>query len=169
MTKFLNNCERFFELVLNTTKVLAGILLTIQMLIVCLEVVLRYFFNSPTVWVVEISSYIVLWVPLLSAAWVLRHDGHIRMDMLINNVNPKFRSILVGTTYITSAAICLIITWFGVKIVIELFQTNYLTQSVLMLPKWPIMAIIQLRFFLLFIEFLIIFIKLPATKNALPK
>ncbi len=166
MTKFLHNCEQFFELILNSTKVLAGILLTIQMLIVCIEVVLRYFFNSPTVWVVEISSYIVLWVPFLSAAWVLRHGGHIRMDMLISNVNPNFRSILVGITYITSAVICLIITWFGVKIVIELFQTNYLTQTVLMLPKWPIMAIIPFSFFLMFIEFLIKFIKLPSIKNA---
>ena len=136
------------------TVFLAGLLLIFQMLSVCFEVVSRYFFNSPTSWVVEITSYMVLWVPFLSGAWVLRKGAHVRMDLLIENMHRKIRVALFLITSIMAAAVCLIITWYGMKVVIDLYQLGFRTQTVLMLPKWPIISIIPIGTFLFFIQFL---------------
>lgn len=146
--------DRIFDRILDIVAFLAGILLVFQMLIVCLEVVMRYFFNSPTVWVVEVSGYAVLCIPLLGAAWALRQGSHVRMDLITGQLSPKSLSVLNLITAVIAAIICLVITFFGIKVVIDLYQTNFLTQTGLMLPKWPLVAIIPLSTLLLFIEFL---------------
>ena len=50
----------------------ATLIFVAMMLVVCAEVLLRYGFNSPISWVVEISEYALLWITFLGAAWVLR-------------------------------------------------------------------------------------------------
>jgi TRAP-type C4-dicarboxylate transport system permease small subunit len=150
----MTKLNKIYDRILDITVILAGALLIFQMVSVCLEVVLRYFFNRPTTWVVEIAAYIVLWIPYLGAAWILRNDGHVRMDLLLGFVSPKIRLILNIFTSFIAAFICVILTWYGVKVVIDLYQTNFLTQTYLMLHKWPIIAVIPLSTFLLLIEFL---------------
>jgi len=146
--------DRIFDRILDISAFSAGILLVFQILIVCWEVVMRYFFNSPTIWVVEISGYTVLWIPLLGAAWALRQGSHVRMDLITEQLSPKSMSVLNMITAVIAAIICLVITFFGIKVGIDLYQTNFLTQTGLMLPKWPLVAIIPLSTLLLFIEFL---------------
>jgi TRAP-type C4-dicarboxylate transport system permease small subunit len=143
-----------FDRVLDITAFLGGALLVFLILSVCWEVVLRYFFNKPTSWVVEVSGYIVLWVPFLVSAWVLRKGSHIRMDLLISGLKPKGQAILNTITFSIAALICFIITWYGVKVVIDLYQTGFITQTFLRIYKWPIIAIIPISTSLLFLEFL---------------
>ena len=59
---------RIFDKVNDYLTILAGIMLVGLMLIVSMEVVLRYFFSSTTSWVVEISEYILLFIQFLSRA-----------------------------------------------------------------------------------------------------
>jgi TRAP-type C4-dicarboxylate transport system permease small subunit len=35
----------------------------------------RYFFNYPLPWVTEIAEYILLYIPFLVGAWVLKKDA----------------------------------------------------------------------------------------------
>ena len=143
-----------FDRILDMTAVLAGALLVFLILSVCWEVVLRYFFNKPTSWVVEISGYIVLWVPFLVSAWVLRRGSHIRMDLLIGGLGPRGQAIMNTITFSIAALICFILTWYGVKVVLDLYQTGFITQTFLRIYKWPIIAILPLSTALLFLEFL---------------
>ena len=76
---FLRTWDRLNEGIM----VLAGILLWGQMVIVNIEIVSRYF-GRPTTWVAEISSILVLWIPFMIGGWVLRREGHVKMDLLID-------------------------------------------------------------------------------------
>ena len=151
-TWLLRIMSRAFDHVLNITALLAGMLVVFQMLIVCWDVILRYFFNSPTSWVPEISAYTVLWIPFLAAGWILRRDGHVKMDLLLGRLRPNARSELNIVTSSIAAIVCLILTYYGVKVVIDLYRTNFHTQTGLMLPKWPIISVIPLSTYLLFVE-----------------
>jgi TRAP-type C4-dicarboxylate transport system permease small subunit len=143
-----------FDRILDITVSIAGLLLVFQMLSVCLEVVLRYFFNSPTIWVVEITSYMVLLVPFLSGAYVLKKGAHVRMDLLIKTMRSDIRLIFFVVTSLIAMVVCLVVTWYGIKVVADLYQTGFRTQTFLMLPKWPIISIIPLGTLLFFIEFM---------------
>jgi TRAP-type C4-dicarboxylate transport system permease small subunit len=143
---------RIYERTIDIAAFLAGVLLIFLMLSVTLEVALRYFWGRPTSWVVEIAGYILLFIPFLVAAWVLKREGHVKMDLVLSRFSMKTQSLVNAITSIVSAIICLVLTWFGAKA--ALYFIGYQTPTVLMLPKSMIIAIIFIGSFLLSIQFL---------------
>jgi len=63
------------------------------------EVIMRYFFNMPTIWVHE-SSYLLLGMQyLLAGGYTLLHGGHVRVDVVYNLLPERGR---VGMDIFTS-------------------------------------------------------------------
>ena len=143
---------KIYDRIIDITTLLAGILVIFLMLSVGLEVTLRYFFGSPTSWVVEVAGYILLYIPFLVAAWVLKREGHVRMDLVLNQLSPKTQSLVNAITSVIGAIICFVLTWFGVKA--TLYFIGYQTPTILMVPKSIIIVIIPVGSLLLFIQFL---------------
>jgi C4-dicarboxylate transporter DctQ subunit len=152
--KILKKLGRIYDRIIDSAAVLAGVMLIFLMLSVSLEVALRYFWGRPTSWVGEIAGYILLYIPFLIAAWVLKGEGHVKMDLLLNRLSPKNQCLLNAVTSVTSAVICLVLTWFGLRSSLYFYSVNYKTPTVLMLPKGIIIGIIFVGCFLLSIQFL---------------
>ena len=49
--------------------------------VMVLEVVLRYFFNSPTIWALESAQILFGFMFMLGAGYTLKEDGHIRVEI----------------------------------------------------------------------------------------
>lgn len=49
--------------------------------VIVIEVVLRYFFNSPTIWALESAQMMFGFMFLLGAGYTLKEDGHIRVEI----------------------------------------------------------------------------------------
>jgi TRAP-type mannitol/chloroaromatic compound transport system permease small subunit len=77
------------------------------------EVCLRYFFRSPTVWTSELCSFIFGAASLLGGAYILRHDGHIRMDIIRSRMSAKSRAILDTLTLMFTFLFCFVLAWKG--------------------------------------------------------
>lgn len=148
--KLLAKAIKIYDHIIDISAILAGILVLFLVVSVSLEVVLRYFFGRPTSWVVEIAGYILLYVPFLVAAWVLKRDGHVRMDLVLEQFSPMVKAVINVMTSFVSAIICFIIAWFGVKATV--YYIGYQTPTVLMMPKSLIIAIICIGMFLLFVQ-----------------
>jgi C4-dicarboxylate transporter DctQ subunit len=151
--KALTKLLSIFDRTLDVMAALAGFLLLFIMISVSGEVAARYFFNRPTGWVTEIGSYVLLYVTFLVAAWVLRGEGHVSMDSLINLFGPRTQSLIQLVTSAASALVCLLLAWLGARVSWDLFQTGYFTPTMLELPKWFLTAIISVGFLLLFVQF----------------
>ncbi len=67
------------------------------------EVVMRYFFERPTLWVNEMSLWIGGFIYLLAALYVLQQRGHIRITMLYDIV-PRWRAAACSTSSRRSAS-----------------------------------------------------------------
>lgn len=65
-----------------TLMIVAGTLIFCIVLVVVLQVVMRYVFNSPTVWSEELATLMFVWFVLLGIPIVLRHQEHIRVEMI---------------------------------------------------------------------------------------
>jgi len=150
----LTKVTNIFDRTIQVATLLAGILLIFLMLSVSADVVLRYFLGRPIGWVKEVAEYILLYIPFLVAAWVLRREGHVKMDLVLSRFSPKTQSMVNAITSLISAIICFLLTWFGVKATWYFFQVGYVTPTVLRVPKFIIIAIIFVGSFLLFIQFL---------------
>jgi C4-dicarboxylate transporter, DctQ subunit len=149
----MNKLAKLYNGILTFFVNLAGAMLIFLMLSVGLEVALRYFLGRPTSWVVEISGYILLFIPFLVGAWVLKEDGHVKMDLGLSFLSPKHQHLLNTLTSLVSALICLILTVYGVKVSWFFLVRGYKTPTVLMLPQGVILSIIFVGSFLLCIQF----------------
>ncbi len=49
--------------------------------VMVLEVILRYFFNAPTIWALESAQIMFGFMFLLGAGYTLKEDGHIRVEI----------------------------------------------------------------------------------------
>jgi C4-dicarboxylate transporter DctQ subunit len=152
--RLLKRPSNFFDRILEALTFFAGVILLFMMLSVGAAVVARYFFGQPMGWVVEISEYIILYITFLVAAWILREDGHVKMDFVLGRLSMKNRSLLDAVTSAICLAICLILTWFAAKVAIYQYQTGYFTVTLLELPKFIFTGIISLGSLLLSLQFL---------------
>jgi len=110
--KALQGFVKVWDRLIDGFMVLAGILFWVQMLIVNIEVFSRYFL-TPTIWVAEISSIIILWICFLVPAWVLRKDAHVRMDLVLQRLKPKTQAMINFFTCLAGVVVMLIVAGAG--------------------------------------------------------
>ena len=58
------------------------------------EVVMRYVFNSPTIWVHETSDHLFAFSFLLGGAYTFSQGGHVKVDVLYNHFSERNKVVL---------------------------------------------------------------------------
>ena len=153
--KLLTKADTIFNRTMNLFIIVAAALLIFLMLAIGADVVMRYFLNRPIVWVLEISTYILLYITFLVTAWVLKEEGHVRTDLVVSRLNQKTQVFLGIFSSIIGIIISLVLMWYGTAIVYEHFQRGeFYHGTMLELQTAPILIIIPIGSFLLLIQFL---------------
>lgn len=134
--------------------ILAAVLVAFVTVAVLLEITMRYFLNRPQVWVLEIVEYCLLFITMLGAAWVLKREGHVKMDIVLDRLKPENQAMVNVITSIIGAVIFLVIAWYGALVTWDNFVRDFWIASELEPPRAPILAIIPIGSFLLFTQFL---------------
>lgn len=63
------------------------------------EVAARYLFNAPTIWAFEVA-YMAMGVNfMLGAAYALREDAHVRIDVVYTNFSPRLKALVDAVGY----------------------------------------------------------------------
>ena len=61
---------------------LAAVLVISLIVLMLYDVMMRYVFNSPTLWGFEVNTYLMGAAFILSVGYALSHDAHVRVDLL---------------------------------------------------------------------------------------
>lgn len=133
-----------FDGTIGAGAILAAVILAFVVIAVSFEIAMRYFLNRPQVWVVEIVEYCLLFVTFLGAAWVLKREGHVKMDIVLDWLKPGNRAVVNAITSIIGAFIFLAIAWYGVLTTWDNFVRGFWIASELEPPRAPIIAIIPI-------------------------
>lgn len=94
--------------------------LTVALAVIGLAVVvLRYGFDKGFMWMQELLVWCHAAVFMLGAAYALRHDGHVRVDVFRQGLSERHRDWLdlLGTLFLLWPT-CAVIAWFSVPYVI---------------------------------------------------
>ena len=150
--KRLADLTKVWDRIIDTIMIIAGVLLWGQMLIVNVEVFSRSL-GHPTIWVAEISSILVLWIPFMIAGWVLRREGHVKMDLLVERLSVRSQALINFFTSLIGVVVMLIVALSG--LMTTLYWIGNKTPTMLMLPRSPIIGIIFVGSLLFAIQFLI--------------
>jgi TRAP-type mannitol/chloroaromatic compound transport system permease small subunit len=78
----------------------AGWLIIVLMVMVCIDVLRRYILNAPSAWIGELSVMSYGAVIMLSGAYTLAQNGHVRGDFLYGSMKPRTQATLDLILYI---------------------------------------------------------------------
>ncbi|MEO5882708.1 MAG: TRAP transporter small permease [Caldimonas sp.] len=145
---------RFLDRIIDAGAALAAVLLIAAMLLTTVKVVFRYGLNESLIGADQISGALLLYIALLGGAWVLRRNEHVTIDLLLGHVGLRTRWLLMLTSSLIGAAVCLVITVFGTLEVIDSIQRGVRIPAEIEMPRAVELVVIPLGFLLMAIQFL---------------
>jgi len=74
-------------------------LTTVLVVLVCIDVAVRYIFSDTAAWIMELEWHLFSLIFLLGAAYSLKHDRHVRVDLFYTKFSKENKTLtnLVGT------------------------------------------------------------------------
>lgn len=123
-------------------------LLAIMTVIVCYDTLARYLFSSGSAALQELQWHIFSMVFLLGAAHTMRHDGHVRLDLLYRSrlAGPRLRAwvdIIGHLLFLTP--FCLLLVWYGTDFSVQAFHHGETSPDPGGLPqRWLVKAAIPI-------------------------
>ena len=150
----MQKADRLLDGALHVFVVAAVAILVALVCAVTFEVVMRYGFNKPTRWVVEFSEYSLLYLAFLGGAWVLKEEGHVKVELLIDMLPTRVRETLHTITSLVGAGVCGLFCWVSAAYIWEIYGTGEILFKSVMVKKWLIMVIIPPGLLLLTLQFI---------------
>lgn len=152
--KLLTKLDSVFNRIIDVMAGAACVILAFAFLSVCADVAMRYFLNRPMVWVVEITEESLLYITFLGAAWVLKREEHVRVDIVLNRLKLKTQAWLGIVSSIVGIVISLVLVYYGARVTWDQWVRGVYWTTTLSIPNAYYLVIIPIGSFLLLIQFL---------------
>ena len=116
----------------------AGILAGIPALVVlvCVDVLLRYGFNAPLVWGNDVSTLLLLVVFFASLPQCSAEGGHIRMELLYNRLGRRGRHAADALSVLCGLIFAAVLTYQAFTSSAEMFRYGEGAEMI-DIPYWP--------------------------------
>jgi TRAP-type mannitol/chloroaromatic compound transport system permease small subunit len=108
----------------------------------------------------ELQWYLFSVIFLLGAAWGLRHDVHVRVDVLYGRLSTRKKAWidLLGTVLFL-IPFCVMMVWVSWPPVARSFAIREVSPDPGGLPRWPIKALLIVSFLLLLLQGLALIVR----------
>ncbi len=130
---------RLFSRLANGLHLLAGIAMTIMMLQVTADVLLKYLFNSPIQGTIElVATYYMVAIAFLPLAYLALHERHVSVDIVVQTMEPRMKRFTMVFANFVSAIYCALLAWRGAVNAIRATQVGEVWAAALVdIPVWP--------------------------------
>lgn len=100
-------------------------LTTALVLLMCYDVIARYLFNYTFAAIIELEWYLFSFIFLIGAAYALKHDKHVRVDVFYGNFTKKQQAWinLFGTIFFL-IPFCIVIIYTSFRFTANAFAIN---------------------------------------------
>ena len=133
---------------------LSGFFILLIAIIVTYEVIMRFLFRSPTIWVLEISIYLCVASAFLSAGFTQKEKSHIHVDLLTLRLCRRERILIELLTSLLGVLYVLVLIWEGGKVAISSLVLGETSPTVLKVPVVIPRAFVPLGGIILLLELL---------------
>ncbi len=155
--------EKIFDKIVDFVGDITAFLLILMILNVAYDVMMRYIFHNSSIAMQEMEWHFFAVIMLYGTGYTLRHDAHVRVDFLYDNMSAKTKAWIniLGTIFFLLPLVLLVIygSW---EFVMDSYATDEISEDPGGLThRWIIKAMIPASFiFLIFcaIDFVIHYI-----------
>lgn len=144
----------------------AALILLAMVVVVTADILLRNLTRTGFPWANEVSEYALYIITLLTAPWLLRRGQHVRIDLVLTVVPPRFAWLMEAMGDIIGFLVCLVLLRYGLDMVLASLRLNALTIKNLVFPEWWLLWPLPIVFGLLAVEFVFRFHRLLKSEAA---
>ena len=127
--------------------------------IVSYEVIMRYLFNSPTIWVNEVSRFLQIWATYLALTYSFHKQDFIRITVIYDRLNENGKKILDFISFIFILIFSSFVVYYGWIIAYDSLKVGRTSSTILDVPSFLTELAIPLCF-----AFLVLRVLLEAIK-----
>jgi len=125
------------------------------MIMIFREVIWRYLLDKPSVFSVEISEYIMIFITFMCAGWVLHKNAHVSMTFFTGRLSERTKIRLDIVTSLITMGVCSVIIWKGMISAMIAFAGNYRSASLIGFPLWISYSFIPLGLTILLLQYVV--------------
>ena len=151
LDKFANPLSRIADSV-------GRVILALMVVLITLDVVLRYFFNRPIKGSYELIEFMMVLLVFLGLAYTQTKKGHVSVTLFTSKLSPSQMAVIGSATYLLCLIIFSLITWRGI-VQAEALRIDGTSSDLLLIPNFPFMWVVVLGSALLGLIFLSDFFK----------
>lgn len=133
-----------------TFLLVAGFLMIL--IVAVTQIFLRNVFDMGIIWADTFLRISVLWLGMMGALVASRNNNHISMNLGQKYLSEKNLHWVKIIIYFFTAGICLIVTWFGINLVLMEYEEAGLAFS--KIPVWITVSIIPIAFCVMGLRYL---------------
>jgi TRAP-type mannitol/chloroaromatic compound transport system permease small subunit len=117
------------------------------------NVLLRYVFNTGTVWSQELEWHLMAPICLFGMSYALHHGEHVRVDVLYASFSERNKQFIEVITSLISMTVCMIIIWLSWSYVAYSWNIGEGSANPGGIPaRYILKSLIPLGFALLFLQ-----------------
>lgn len=132
-----------WTVLLNLDAIITGVTLTLATIIVNLNVITRYFFSRPLHWSEEVATGLFVWTVFIGSAYAFRKKAHLGVDILVNALPAKIRSVVKVIMDILVLFVLGMLTYVSTLYV---YNTWDKLSNTLRVPAWYVSIAVPLGF-----------------------
>lgn len=132
---------------------MAGLILLFVTFSIFVDVILRYFFGSPSIWITEVSTYLFLYIIFLGTAYALQEDLHIRVTFLVDQFQPRKVRVINLMTSVLAMVFSFVLLWQTSIMTWAAFSEEWTTPTMLNAPYYWIYGVMVFGSLMLFLTF----------------
>lgn len=125
----------------NLDAIITATTLSICVVLVNANVIMRYFFNSPIRWAEEVVTSLFVWTVFIGSAYAYRKHSHLGVDILVNLMPPKMKAVVKAAMSVVELGVLTMLTWISSEYVYHLIynragKLKVVMTDMLRIPKW---------------------------------
>ncbi len=154
MKVFLIRCSKSIDAFTERIGSAVSWLTALLMIIICIDVIMRYLFSSTKTWVIELEWHIFSIIFLIGAAYTLLHDKHVRVDLFYEKYSERDKSITdIAGVLLFLVPWASVVIYYGVEYAMNSFSFKESSSQPNGLPaRYIIKSFIALGFGLLVLQ-----------------
>lgn len=137
----MENKVTFKKILKNLDEIVASVTLLVCVILVNLNIIMRYFFNNPLTWAEEFTTSLFVWTTFIGSAFAYRKHKHLGVDILVKQLPENVRRVVSSVVAVIELVVLVMLTVISAQYVYHLmFNRNGVwdpTMTDLMrIPKW---------------------------------
>jgi TRAP-type C4-dicarboxylate transport system permease small subunit len=134
---------------------IAALSLVAAAIIVTEGVIVRKVFGVSTIWQIEASVFLLIFVVFTGAAFVQKNEHHLNVDLVVIYLSPRTREVTLIVVSIISCILAVVLAWYAWPMWWEAVVNKEHSESLWGPPLWIPYLFLPLGMTLLFFQYIL--------------